>query len=317
MFYCLENVERRSEKSFPHLQAGARLLLSLRSSFDTEAAPFSRGRKGSVSEMANMFARLGVDASLYSGQTVPDLSSLRMPVTDMGDDPFQPFLDLDVARNALWDIDVDLSTYYMRFFPSNPDTGGKWPTDGVSNSSCIADVGNLENTPYHDTVSGPVYSLEMPVIIDRFRRWSKRFNKTVVMTKKRNPNKREWQEMMLLILRQRLWETLLDEVPSGDPDLADGILDQAELLVHSFSSERPVFTLESSIMSATSSICFYSNEKRHRTRAWKILRSARMREGVWDSNELARNIEIQFPDIEAELCSLDNTDATPHALNIY
>lgn len=180
----------------------------------------------------------------------------------------------------------------------------------------MADVDNLETIPCHNTVSGPIHNLEMRVILNRFRRWSKRFNRTVVATKKKGPNKREWQEMMLLILRQRLWETSLDEVPSGDPDLADSILDQAELLVHSFSSDRPIFTLESSIMSATSFVCFYSDEKRHRIRAWKILRSARMCEGVWDSNELARNIEIQFPDIEAELYYLDSTITSLHAVNI-
>lgn len=317
LFYCLENVERRAEKSLPHLQAGVRLLLSLRSSCDTKAAPFNRGSEGAVSEMANMFARLGVDASLYSGQIVPDLSSLRMPATDIGDDPLQPFPDLDVARNVLWDIDVDLNAYYMQFFPPSPVTARKWPADGDSNLPCIADVvDNLETIPCHNTASGPIYNLEMQVITNRFRRWSKRFNRTIVAIKKRGPNKREWQEMTMLVLRQRLWETSLDEVQSGDPDLADSILDQAELLVHSLSLDRPIFTLESSIMSATSFVCFYSDEKRHRIRAWKILRSARMREGVWDSNDLARNIEIQFPDIEAELHNLGSTTASPHTLNV-
>lgn len=79
---------------------------------------------------------------------------------------------------------------------------------------------------------------------------------------------------------------------------ADRIPDQVEPAVRSFSSEHPIFTLESNIMSSTSFLCCYSTDDRHRRRALDILRSARMREGVWVSFKLASMLESAFPELK-------------------
>lgn len=100
------------------------------------------------------------------------------------------------------------------------------------------------------------------------------------------------------MLRQRVWETMLDEILDGDSEQADRILDQAELMVRPLDSKHPVFTLESNIMSSTSFVCCYSNDDRHRRRALDIPRSARIREGVWDSFKLASMLETSFPELK-------------------
>lgn len=101
----------------------------------------------------------------------------------------------------------------------------------------------------------------------------------------------------MLVLQLHVWETMLDEVPDGDSTQTDGILDQAQLVVRSFTSGHPIFTLESNIMSSASLVCCYRIGDRHRRRALDILRSARMREGVWDGFKLANMLESSFSEL--------------------
>lgn len=110
----------------------------------------------------------------------------------------------------------------------------------------------------------------------------------------------------MLELRRRVYETMLEEVPDGDPKHAERILHQAELVLQSFPSRHRIFTLENNVSTSVSFICFHSKDERHIRRALENLRSAHMREGVWDSSNLASTIEPQFP--ELGLYSLDDTD---------
>lgn len=300
LFYCLENTRGHSAESIQHLRAGSRLVLSLPPHASAESRASGSNSDDTITEISSLFARLGVEASLYSeDEVVPNLRSYMAPVSNSPDDPLQPFPDLTLARNSLSDIDIDLSAYNNKGFVlarngqldlsvgenSHPSA----PVDGSEQSPAVSSDGS-----YH----GPFQELELQNIISRFRCWRRRFNRTVEEAEKRGPTKRERQKIMMLVLRQRVWETMLDEVPHGDSMQADRILDQAELAVRSFSSEHPIFTLESNIMSSTSFVCCYSTDDRHRRRALDILRSARMREGVWDSFKLASMLESAFPELK-------------------
>ncbi|KAH8892239.1 hypothetical protein GQ53DRAFT_864104 [Thozetella sp. PMI_491] len=299
LFYCLENIRGCSNESIQHLKAGSRLLLSLPQHSITEPVSSDTGSDDAIRDISHLFARLGVEASLYSeDEVVPDLSSFRASVSPL-DYPMQPFLNLTVARNTLSDIDIDLGTYNNKGFILMQKSRSDESMDGGFHPLNSADGHNRSTIISPDgLIHGPPYELELRPIIDRFRCWRRRFSKTVAEAEKSRLKQRDRQEIMMLELRKRVWETMLEETPDGDPKQADSILDQAELVVQSFSSKHPIFTLESNVMSSTSFICAYSNEERHRRRALDILRSARMREGVWDSGWLADQIEAHFPELK-------------------
>lgn len=299
LFYCLENVRGCSAEAIRHLKAGSRMLVPLASPA-TVTTEGGTGSSDAISEICTLFSRLGVEAALYSeDQVVPDLPSHGAHFTNPMEHISQPFCDLAVAGDALWAIDVELSTFNSKAFVlAKPHRGGS-PTDRIYDLAQTIGGNSLDpaatqvELPY-----GPSYESELHSIIKRFRYWRTRFNKTVAEAEKRRVTKRERQQIMMLTLRQRVWETMLEETPQGDPALADSILEHAEQLVQSFSTKHPIFTLESSILSSTSFVCCYSNEERHHRRALKILRSARMCEGVWHSDKLANLIEAGFPKLQ-------------------
>lgn len=140
----------------------------------------------------------------------------------------------------------------------------------------------------------------MEHIVNRFTGWRRRFNRTVAESEKRGPTKRECQEIVMLVLWQRVLETMLQEIPDGNPKQADSILYQAELAVRSFSSKHPIFTPEGNIHHVINVVCCYSTDVRHRRGALGILRSARLREGVWDSFKLASMLEASFPELKLD-----------------
>ncbi|KAL1851667.1 hypothetical protein Daus18300_012476 [Diaporthe australafricana] len=300
LFYCLENIRGCSAESLQHLRAGSQLVLSLPPRSLTETGQSGTNIDDSIRELSNLFARLGVEASLYEeDEVVPDLRSYMDPISNIPEDPFLPFPDFTVARNSLADINIDLGTYCNKSFVLARNRRRDLSAGSSPHSMSPDDRLDLSTAVLSDIMSlGPTYELQHQHIVSRFRCWRRRFDRTVAEAEKRGPSKRERQEIMMLELRRRVWETGLDEVPAGDPKQADSVLDQAELVVRSFSSKHPMFTLESNVMPSVSFICFYSSEERHRRRALDILRSARMREGVWDSDHLARNIETQFPELK-------------------
>ncbi|WYZ42289.1 hypothetical protein EsH8_V_001184 [Colletotrichum jinshuiense] len=249
-----------------------------------------------MGEIASLFARIGVQASLYKeDEVVPDLRAYIKPVTSDPDNPSQPFRDFTVARDLLDNLDIDLGTCTNRAFVLAKtykdiilsEESSELPIyfNGFDRGAAV---------PHNNATYGPSYAdgLDIDPVVDRFRIWRRRFDKTVQQAEKRGATKREFQRMAMLELRRRVWETLLEEVPSGSPEQADRILDQAELVLRSF-SKHPTFTLGSDISPSVSFICFYSNDKRHRIRALDILRSVHIREAVWDSSSIVKRIELQ------------------------
>lgn len=299
LFYCLENIRGHSAESIQHLRAGSRLVLSFPPQAFAESRGSATNRDDAITELSNLFARLGVEASLYcEDEVVPDLRPYLAPVLNAPVDPLQAFPDFTFARNSLSDIDIDLGTYNNRLFVLARNGQLNLDAEGSCHSLHPTDGSESTAVPSDGLYHGPFKELEMEHIINRFRCWRRRFNRTVAEAEKRGPTKRERQEIVVLVLRQRVLETMLEEIPDGDPKQAESILDQAELAVRSFSSKHPIFTLESNIMSSTSFVCCYSTDERHRRRAVDILRSARMREGVWDSFKLASMLETSFPELE-------------------
>lgn len=302
LFYCLENIRGRPDESIQHLKAGSKLILSLSPHSLTETGQSGTKREDSIGEIASFFARLGVQASLYKeDEVVPDLRAYIPPVSSLPDDPSHAFRDFNAARNSLFDIDVDLGTITNRSFVLARSGHRDFLLAQEGSSIPQLTNGSDPGTPVQSNtlVHGPSYAdgLNVSPIISRFRSWRRRFDKTVAEAEKRGTTKRERQEIAMLELRRRVFETMLEEVPDGDPKQADRILHQAEIVLQSF-SKHPIFTLESSVSPSVSFLCFYSNDKRHVRRALRILRSARMREGVWDSSSLAATIEPQFPDLD-------------------
>ncbi|KAG6358137.1 hypothetical protein INS49_014021 [Diaporthe citri] len=288
-----------------HLRAGSRLVLSFPPHAFAESRGSGSNSDDAITEISNLFARLGVEASLYSeDEVVPNLRPYMTPVSNTPDDPLQPFPDFTLARKSLSDIDVDLGIHNNKSFVLARNGQLDLSVGGHSQSPAPVD-GSEQRTPVSSDGShhGPLQELELEHILSRFRCWRRRFNRTVEEAEKRGLTKRERREIMMLVLRQRVWETMLDEVPDGDSTQADIVLDQAELVVRSFASEHPIFTLESNIMSSTSFVCCYSTDDKHRRRALDILRSARMRQGVWDSFKLASMLEPSFPELKLHATS--------------
>lgn len=305
LFYCLENIRGHPDKSIQHLRAGSRLILSLPPHTLTEARKSSNNMEDSIGDLASLFARLGVEASLYcEDEVVPDLRSYITSVSSLPDDTLQPFQDFDVARNNLFDIYIDLGSCTNRSFilarngqkdillsaespysphlPNEPHRGAAVPSDTLPHGPSYAD--GLDTGP----------------VINRFKVWRRRFDKTVAQAEARGTTKRERQEIAMLELRRRVWETMLDEHPSGEQ--AGRILDQAEVVLRSFRSRHRLFTLESNVLPSVSFICFYSDDEGHRRRALDVLRSAHMREGVWDSSSMVSTIAPQFPELVPSGC---------------
>ncbi|EQB59413.1 hypothetical protein CGLO_00185 [Colletotrichum gloeosporioides Cg-14] len=289
----------RPDESIQHLRSGARLITSRPPHLVAETGQTDAGAESSVEEIARLFARIGVQASLYKeDEVVPDLRAYIRPTEREPHDSAQPFGDFVVARDSLYDLDIDLATYHNRAFvlaqayKKNLQQSASEPpiyVDGLDPTAAVPDIYATYGPSYVD-------GLDIGPVMSKFRIWRRRFDKTVQQAEKRGPTKRERHEIAMLELRRRVWETNLDEIPSGSPEQAGRILDQAEFVLRLFSSKHPIFTLESHISPSVSFICFYSNEERHRRRALDILRSARMREAVWDSTNLVRIIEPQFGD---------------------
>lgn len=299
LFYCLENVRGHSAESIQHLRAGSRLVLSFPPDAFAESKGSGANSDDAIMEISNLFARLGVEASLYcENEVVPDLRPYMAPVPNTPVDPLQAFPDFTFARNSLSDIDIDPGTYSNKLFVLSRNGQLDLGAGGTCHSLYRFDQGTT--APSDGSCHGPFHEAEMECIVNRFRGWRRRFNRTVAEVEKRGPTKRERQEIVMLVLRQRVLETMLQEIPDGDPKQADSILDQAELAVRSFSSKHAIFTLGSNIMSSTSFVCCYSTDVRHRRRALDILRSARMREGVWDSFKLASMLEASFPELKLD-----------------
>lgn len=305
LFYCLENIRGHPDESIQHLRAGSRLILSLPPHFTTETRQSGTKTDDSIRGLASLFARLGVEASLYcEDEVVPDLRSYMTPASRLSDDPSQPFQDFDVARNSLFDIYIDLGTCTNRSFvlARNGHKDILLSAENPYSPRLPEDLNPGTTGPSGNLPHGPSYAdgLDTGPVVNRFKVWRRRFDKTVTQAEERGTTKRERQEIAMLQLRRRVWETMLDEVPNAAQ--AERILDQAEVVLRSFHSKHPMFTLESNVLPSVSFICFYSDDERHRRRALDILRSAHMREGVWDSRSMVGIIEPQFP--ELKLCGM-------------
>ncbi|KAI8233197.1 hypothetical protein K4K53_004904 [Colletotrichum sp. SAR 10_77] len=301
LFYCLENIRGRPDESIQHLRSGARLITSSPPHLLAETGKTAAGVEISIEEIARLFARIGVQASLYKeDEVVPDLRAYITPTEKEPSNASQSFRDFTVARDSLYDLDIDLATYHNRAFILAKAYKKNLQQKASEPPIYVGGYDPATAVPEINATYGPSYAdgLDIGPVISKFRIWSRRFDKTVQQAEKRGPTKRERHEIAMLELRRRVWETNLDEIPSGSPEQADRILDQAELVLRLFSSKHPIFTLESHISPSVSFICFYSDEERHRRRALDILRSARMREAVWDSTNLVRIIEPQFGSTE-------------------
>lgn len=110
----------------------------------------------------------------------------------------------------------------------------------------------------HTFSHGPACAdgLEVSGVISRFRSLRRPFVKTVAEAEKRGTTKREHREIAMLELRRRVYETMLEEVPDGDPKHAERILHQGELVLQSFPSKHRIFTHENNVSTSVSHTLF-------------------------------------------------------------
>ncbi|KAK2770370.1 hypothetical protein CKAH01_14779 [Colletotrichum kahawae] len=203
-----------------------------------------------IDEIARLFARIGVQASLYKeDEVMPDLRAYIKPTEIEPRDSSQPFRDFAVARESLYDLDIDLGAYCNRAFVLAQAYKNNLQERASEPPIYMEGFDPTDAVPGFNAIHGPSYAdgLDMGPVASRFRIWRRRFDKTVQQAETRGLTKRELREVAMLELRRRVWETSLEEIPSGSPEQAERILDQAELVLRLFSSKHPIFTLESHI----------------------------------------------------------------------
>lgn len=291
LFYGLESIRGCAFESVRHLRADAQLLLPMAGQGTGPASTVNVGCTDALSEISTLFSRLGVEAALYAqDQTVPEFRSRGTCFDGWTENQWQTtFPTLADASDALWKLDEELSTYNSRAFVIAKTFPGDSPLDRAS--------------ALHRII-GPTYMPAIRFLVKRFRYWRARFAKIVAEAEQRGVQPLERPQVTMLILRQRVWETMLDEIPDGDPLLADSILDCAEELIHHLSSKNRTFQIESVLSSVSFAWCF-SGQERHYSRALRILRSVYVCEGVWESGKLADMMEAGY--VQSETFSTNNT----------
>ncbi|CAH0033786.1 unnamed protein product [Clonostachys rhizophaga] len=285
-----------ASESVRHLRAGAQLLLPIVGQGTGPASTVNVGCTDALSEISTLFSRLGVEAALYAqDQIVPEFRSRGTCFAGWTENQWQTtFPTLADASDALWELDEELSTYNSRAFVIAKTLPGDSPLDRAS--------------ALHRII-GPTYIPAIRFLVKRFRHWRARFAKTAAEAEQRGVQPSERPQITMLILRQRVWETMLDETPGGDPLLADSILDCAGELIHHLSSKNRTFQIESRVLSSASFAWCYSGQERHYRRALNILRSAHVCEGVWESGKLADMMEAGYAQSQAYST---NTEPSAH-----
>ena len=261
VFFCLESVRGNYIESMQHLRAGSRLLSTHLASTSGESMRQNDRNLDELLQIADIFSTLGVDASFFMEEHVVSPLHLDSSLAAMEVDTSKPFKDLGEARKDLSIITVN----FLAGVERNPDN---W------------------------------YSPEMLTLYDKCRRWATKLDNTVFHFPNGSPSVAEQRELMALKLHRSVWIAVIDCGPSyptapiSYERTFSQALDLAEELIQSGNNDDyPLFTLQGDVVSLISHVCDIAPTEEIQHRAINLLRSAKRREGMWDSQEVAEYLE--------------------------
>ncbi|KAH8897192.1 hypothetical protein GQ53DRAFT_506788 [Thozetella sp. PMI_491] len=298
LFVCLENLRGRYEEAVRHLRAGSRLLCHLnedtRSDLASQpaACPRTIQNKSQIDDIALMFSRLGIDTGLLIEDQVVTHLSLYSKPADLDDgNACIPFPDAATAMGELRQVEIDTDIVCC----SHPN---------CFHEQCIFPEGNQ---CYPCPNGGMSWgredaSPEQKAVYQRFCRWSERFDLYLESLKSRPHSAEEGRQAMLLSLQQKTWRPFFEDddafqnpmTPSQKSVLED-ILRHAELIIKTGNySSHPVFSFDANVLPCLGMVVYFSRDPDLIRTIVALLRSINLREGLWDSRELADFYEAEF-----------------------
>ena len=260
VFVCIENLLGRHAESARHLQAGSQLLTR---NFNSPPSPAQEDMKSAVFRIMH---QLGQDNAIYNGNEVFHGLVDNLSPPDMGNQ-HKPFASYDEAWKLLAGIDV---IYDVTF-------------TSVHSPTTIIDDGLFPSKQ----------QTALSVARDAFQIWDRRLELF-----QRSTNAQQTQlnrQDMLLSLNRTIWATLIKMNTFSDKvDVEDckALLWEAESIsVMLVPNSDPVFRLGGNLIPVLALICASCNDPDVRLRSISVLRSLRLREGIWDSYEIANACE--------------------------
>ncbi|RMJ16581.1 hypothetical protein CDV36_003744 [Fusarium kuroshium] len=292
IFICVENMRGRYDEALRHLKAGLRLLISLRPTSrvatlrhwgvcgtDTrQDVTDDIPQDDELDSLALLFSRLALDTSvLTDGDVVSHLEMLGQPESiqfPVSSGSPMPFSTAAAARDELHRFEIFHDIYYERVFRKNaPNTDGPLEFDQEDK--------DIYRMLYH-----------------QYQWWRVCFD-LYVETRRNSATPEEKDLIAKLRLNQLTWNALfkqdhwsLDLDPILVPGELEAIVEQAETIACSTSTRNhPVFTFDADIIPSLSYVGAFSDDPDLLRRLVKVLRKLKVREGPWDSDELAEIYE--------------------------
>lgn len=291
IFICVENLLGRYSESFRHMQAGCALLASIRQLSDQEAAlsqqngvqmDKARDKSRFFDDIGALLSRLGQDAAMYMGvDIIPELYVHSAPTIDFPRNS-TPFDSVSTAAQTLFAIETEhgVRMHIAELeWKNSPEYDGRdlppyWDDDSLLPENDVFNILDLENI-YHD--------------------WSVRFDLFKSQIDKRTVPKQELRQISMLSIGQSMWSTFL-EMKSFDDEIsreaADTILKRVESLIEiELYGQDPIFSFDANVVPAITLVFTSCNDFEVQWRCVRLLRSIRIREGIWDSKEMGDILE--------------------------
>ncbi|KAH9204494.1 hypothetical protein DL95DRAFT_319340 [Leptodontidium sp. 2 PMI_412] len=300
IFVCIDNLNARYASAIRHLRAGSDILYSLQ---DSEAASAAEGAgslqvkkpinircdNNALCSLSDMFARLGLDASLFVDSRLVRHRGFSTYGLVTHDSIHEPFQSSSAASGELLKFDLDLQHFW---YPADGSHCSTSPQDEVFG------LGEAASCPMPEERRH-----EFQNFCGRFDRWTTRFNLYLENINHILVSDAEFNEAMVLSLHQRVWSAIMKQGPCCDVPLDrqefEGILNQADLVILADSSKaHPIFSFDADTIPPISFVAAFCDDFDLKMRAIAMLRSINRSEGVWDSKRMADMYEAALIDGE-------------------
>ncbi|KAL0933889.1 C6 zinc finger domain protein [Colletotrichum truncatum] len=293
IFVCYEIVRGQFDKAVQHLRSGAKVLESIHqaavahrrdpdsvSGYDKCLAETVDKHFNQLCDIAGMFSCMGVDASmLIEDHVVPDLSFF---VQEEDKDQTKPFINVSEARYQLHLVEVRFAEAFEE----------PWPCSDASTCKVCPSEASSKGSP--ESISSR--KAEWEEAETQFNIWGARFDAFQEgLSERLNPEDEE--ELKSLRFSKKTWEVFnaydspceMKNAAKGD---LCGLVDMAEeLLLSKTAVSRPTFSLAADAVPSLSYICAFCEDEELETRIIDILWRMKRREGMWDSQEMAKLYE--------------------------
>ncbi|CAG9978419.1 unnamed protein product [Clonostachys byssicola] len=291
IFISIENLSGHHVEALRHLQAGCRLLVSLRSigtNYRNGSNPVPQDDE--LDELTNLFSRLALDASVFIDDDVlshfsmfghPETTAFSLPPPCPGS-----FVSAAAARDMLHQLEIAHDIFYERVFGEHDCQIACTDSDVKSRHEELPlEFGQRDIGMYR-------------MIHQWFQWWSKSFD-LYIATGDRQHLRQEEHLIMKLQLGQKTWAALLkDDSPSLDiggivsQSELEAIIEQAEKITNKTGPRyHPTFSFDAQVIISLWYVVAFATDIALMRRATKVLRELRLRGGLWDSIELAEVLE--------------------------